>query len=292
MKISPVPSNIVSTVDVSGAPQPSRVDSMRTIRMTTNANPIPNDFQMLQAGQQNDPSNLETAATIEATKPLSPQLALLAKQRRALQQERREIDRQRREILSQQKSGHSAIDVSRLKSDPMSVLLENGVTYDQLTQAIINGQGNSEVNALKAEIDSLRKGVDQKFLDQNTQAEQQVLTEMGRDIDRLTYSGDEYEFVRATRSKPKVLDLIKRTYRATGEVLDVPEALRLVETELYKDANRLTKLKKMQGFLSPPPQQMQRQSTGMRTLTNRDTAQVPLSARARALAAFYGQLKK
>lgn len=272
-------------VDSQGAQQPSRVDSLRTLRLNTNATPLAN-----QNGNPYTPDTPE--APVEATQPLSPQLALLAKQRRALQVRQRELETREKAFQSRPQDG-SAIEVARLKAEPLRVLLENGVTYDQLTEAIMANQGNSEISGLKAEIESLRKGIDDKFTEQNTQAEKQVLAEMRREADQLV-RGDEFELVRETRNVPNVMKLIERTYRNTGEVLEVSEALRLVEDELFKDAQKMARLKKMQtqmgNQMAPQFQPQQRQ--GMRTLTNRDTASIPLSAKARAMAAFYGTLKQ
>lgn len=285
---------MVPTVESSGAQQPTRVDSLRTLRMNTNA--TPNYGEVHYGGQEPpmDNTNKEITADVEATQPLSPQLALLARQRRALQVKEREIQ-QREKALSENNSRGSSIELAKLKSDPIGVMLQNGITYDDLTQAILNGQGNSEVNALKAELDALRSGIDKKFEDQNTHAEKQVLSEMKREAEKLTYSSDEYELIKETKGVPHVMSLIERTYRKTGEVLDVSDAMRLVEDELFKDYQKIASLKKLQRFQSPgtPMQdQGQRRPQGMRTLTNRDTAQVPLSAKARALAAFRGELRR
>lgn len=278
MKISAI-SSVTPTVDV-GNPSPSHVDSVRRMRMNTNATPLTNQLPI---------ADLNTLpASVEATQPLSPQLALMAKQRRALQAKERELEAKRKAFESQS-TGSAGIDVSRLKSEPLRVLLENGVTYDQLTEAILANQGGSELDSLKAEFKALQQGLDQKFLDRDAQAEKQVLAEMRREADQLAKS-DDYELVRETRRIPDVMKLIERTYKETGEVLDVSEALGLVEAELLKDAQKLATLKKLQAQMPPLTQQPQQRPSGMRTLTNRDTASVPFSAKQRALAAFYGTL--
>lgn len=277
MKILPMSSG----GEAQGASQPSRVDS---VKMSTNATPSRFSPQELPIS----PPNRETEATVEATQPLSPQLALLAKQRRALQVKEREL--LAREKAMQSPQPVSGIDIARLKAEPLSVLLENGVTYDQLTEAILAGQGNSEINALKAKVESLEKGLDQKFLDKEAAAEKQVLAEMQRQATRLVQESDEYELVRGTRSIPHVMQLIERTYREEGEVLDVDEALKLVEAKLFERAQEMMKLKKIQSQFAPQaPQQPQRQSV-IRTLTNQHTASPVLGAKERAMAAFWGRL--
>lgn len=284
MIISPIPSAVTPATNPQGTTPPSRVEAMRSLRMKTMSTPLENQPQIPILDDN------ETQAPAEATQPLSPQLAHLAKQRRALQVKEREIAD--REKALQSNSGNS-IDVAKLKSDPLRVMLENGVTYDQLTEAIMNSQGqdNSEIHALKAEIESLKQGIDQKFTDKDAQTEQAVLAEMTREAEVIVRSNDDFELIREMKQIPNVTKLIERTYRQTGEVLDVREALQLVEDELLKDAQRITGFKKIQSRMIPQFQPQQRQ-TGMRTLTNRDTASVPLSAKARAMAAFYGTIPK
>ncbi len=286
MKISPVPSSVVPVVDPSGMPTPSRVESIRTIRMKTGTGSGLEEQPgaELEQGPQN-------SSVDAATQPLSPQLALLAKQKRALQMKEREIAD--REKALKTGSGTPTIELARLKSEPLRVLLENGVTYEQLHDAIMAGQGEgtSELQALQAKLDALEKGIDQRFTDSATQQEKAVLAEMEKEAKQLV-SGEDFEMVREMRAVPSVMQLIERTYRESGEVLEVSEALKLVEDELFKDAQRIAGFKKIQAQFQPQQSQPQQRQYGMRTLTNRDTASVPLSAKQRALAAFNGTLKR
>ncbi len=289
MKITPVAGPVsMPTADPSGNLQPSRVDNIRAMKMNTRATPLGNEPHQLP----NLINNSQTEEPSEATQPLSPQLALLAKQRRMLQRERAEFEKQRAELTGKAES--PGIEAARIKSDPLGVLLEQGVTYEQLTEAILNSQGNSEMSALKAEIEALKQGIDQKFTDNAATQRKQVIAEMQREADALVRSDESYEFVKETGSTQKAIELIERIYDQSGEIMEVSEALRLVEEELFKDAQKIAKLKKMQGQISPMPQQMQAQQreVGMTTLTNRDTATVPVSAKQRAMAAFYGTLRR
>lgn len=287
MKISPMTSsvNTVGAVEGSG-------ESLRSIKMVTNATPGPaGPLEEVQKLTIQD--DIEAKPVDEVTQPISPQLAELARARRALQvKERAIVDREK--ALESRSQDVNLIDRARLKSDPLGVLLETGVTYDQLTEAILNGQGNAEMAALKAELHALKEGVDKKFVEKDTQAEQQVLAEMRREALRLSSQGEAFEMVRETRSIPDVMKLIERTYRETGEVLETTEALRLVEDELVSRYKKLANLKKVQSQLAPAPAQLQLQPQrqGMRTLTNKDTASPVMTPKARALAAFYGTLKK
>ncbi len=289
MQITPMPSqqNQVQA-------DPSNANSMnpRSIRLNVNRTP---GFDRERAQVQEMPGpvtppaqDTDTPKDPEATGPLSPQFAALAKQKRAIQVKERELAEREKKLSS---PGQGSIALDRLKAEPLRVLLESGVTYEQLTEAIVKDQGNPEIRTLKDEMNSLREGMDQKLSQRDQQAEQQVLQEMRREATNLVADGDDFELIRGTESVPDVMQLIERTYRKTGEVLDVKEACQLVEDELFKETQKLAKFKKVQSQFAPTQQQLQPQR-GFRTLTNRDTATAPMSAKQRALAAFRGELTR
>ena len=287
MKIAPI-SAPASTA--SGAGQSPHIPSVRSVRMNVNRTPgleLPNPEPELTIP---DPSK-EPGAQTEATEPLSPQAAALAKQRRALQVKERELD-DKIKAFEARSTGTDFIPKAKFVEDPLGVLLENGVTYERLTEAILANQGSSELTSLKAQMKAMEEGFDKKLTDREAQQKQQVLAEMSREAMQLVAEGDDFALVRESGSVKDAIRLIDRTHAETGEVMDVREALRLVEEELIGDAEKLARLQKVQSRLSPQPATIQQQhQRPIRTLTNRDNAQAPLSRRARALAAFNGQLK-
>ncbi len=291
MKISPM---ATTANTVGSAPEAAPALVPRTLRMNTNATPGRADGQdgTAAAPSLTIPDTVDpTAAATEATEPLSPQFVALAKQRRALQQERQEFERKKAEAEAAPVQG-GGIDRARFKSDPLGVLLEEGVTYDQLTEAILANQssGGPEMAALKAEIKALKEGVDKQLTDRDAQAEQTVLSEMKKEATALAATGEDFEMVRETGSIPAVMTLIERTYRESGEVLDVREAMQLIEDELVTESLKIAGIAKVQGRMQPAAQPQQQQRTQqMRTLTNRDTAVQPMSRKQRALAAFRGE---
>lgn len=273
--------------------------NLRSMRMNTQATPghvdqpIPTSPPGPDAAPLtiSDPS--DQASGDEATKPLSPQYAALARERRALQVKEREIAAREQALSGKQPAG--SVPIEEFKSNPLKVMLDHGVTYEQLTQAILADQSNPEISALQKKVDTLETGFDKKLQDREAQAEQQVLTEMRREATQLATTPD-FELVAAERAVPTVMQLIEKTYRKTGEVLDVKEAMQLVEDELLATYTKAAQFKKVQERLAPPPappaQPKPWNGQQMRTLTNRDTATAPMSAKARALAAFQGTLKR
>ena len=280
------------------APKPS----VRRITMRTNVSPdrdLPQDPQSIV--EPSSPVESATADTnavppvVEDTKPLDPQFAALAKQRRALQVKERELADREKALASQPTSVGAEDLVARLKSQPLSVLQEHGVTYDQLTEAILANQtGNPEIYKLKEEIKAIKDGVEKTLSEKDAQAEKQVLAEIRRETERLAQSGDAFEMVRETKSFPEVVELIHRTYKQTGEILDVTDAMQLVENDLIQESLKLANIGKVKSRLAPAPapQQQQSQQKQFRTLTNRDSATPTLDRRSRAIAAALGNLKR
>ena len=224
----------------------------------------------------------EVQSAPEVTKqPLDPQLAAIAKQRRALQVKEKEIAEREAALAAKPPAEDWK---SRLKQSPLSVLQEAGVSYDDLTQAILASPGSQEVVQLREELKALKEGVDTKLTERETAAEKQALAQIEREIGKLTAQGVEFETIRATNSQSDVRDLIHRTWKTTGELLSESEACMLVEKQLIEELMPLTKLSKI-AAPSAEPQQKERQTT---TLTNRDTSRAPTSRRERALIAFYG----
>lgn len=288
MKISPVSSQPI-------LPQASEAPSTRNIKMTTLHTPL--TVEDLPAGELSIPSVNEpdkTEPVVEATQPISPQAAFLAKQRRALQQERRAFEDERK-AFEIAKQGSDAVPHARLKSEPIQALFEAGHTFDTIAEAVhaYNSQSASPA-ALKEELKrDLDETLNKRFSEQQEEQIRNHLAANRREAESLIFSSNEYDLIKATKSVPDVIKLIERTYRDGGEILTVSEALKLVEDKLLEKQKSLSGLDKIQAlYKSQEPQPQALPRPGMRTLTNKDTASVPMNPKQRALAAFYGTLKK
>lgn len=256
------------------------------------------------------PDTNEPAVVAEETKPLSPQFAALAKAKRALQVKERELAQREAQLKNQSPAGNEDL-ISKLKANPLSVMLENGVTYDQLTEAIMAQQNGAtpEIIALKAELAALKEHVGNQFTQRDQFAEQQVLADLTREAKALTAQGDTFEAVRAAEAESQVVKLVHRVYKngwpeqgyKPGEVMDLEKAAEFVENQLIDEAVPFAKLSKVQSRLTPKeaaqvevqlPSTPKPNTKVMRTLTNRDTASPIIDRRSRAIAAMQGTLKK
>lgn len=274
--------------------------NVRSLKMKTNFStnremPIEAEAPEVQepvAQPQSSTLDAVEPGAVEATQPLSPQFAALAKQKRALQLERAEFEKQKAV-----NPGINSEDFkARLQSDPLGVLQEHGVTYDQLTEAILSDkqQINPEIQALKQELKALKEGVDKTFQSNEQRQEEAALSEMLNEAEALAKEGEDFEMIRSEDAYDQVLRLIHSTYKDTGRVLDVTDAMNTIETQLLAKAEKLASINKVRNKIAPPPTPpaAPQLRQGMRTLTARDNAAPLMDRRARAIAAAMGTLKR
>jgi len=283
--------------EVERDPQTGRIQSVRRITMRTNVSPDRYVPDVTQESNVTAPENTktddtgQTNAAVESTQPLSPQFAALAKQRRELQVMKRDLAEREAKLAKPPEQSDDFVSKADILANPMKIF-DLGLTYDQLTEAILATQSGvtPEITALKEELKRVKDDVNKTLTDRDVQAERQVLAEMRKEAETLVKEGDTYEMIRETKNIPNVMRLIYQTYKKTGEVLSVNEALNLVEADLITETLKVAKLNKVRNQLIPEPVQApQSQGKQMRTLTNRDGSGVPLDRRARAIAAMTGR---
>lgn len=288
-------------------PEPKEQMNVKKIKMRTNATPLSNEEYMQSVNENGSQkpdildANIEPQASSEETKPLSPQFAALARQKRALQLERQEIAKMKADFETS-KSALSAdefISKADIIANPLKVF-EAGVTYDQLTEALLEGQKASDprVAKLMAKIEALEKGLENQnksLSERDQQAEQQVLSHIEREASQLVASDSTFELVKEAgpAAIKETVKLIKKIYDTEGYVMDTTEALGLVEQDFLDQSLKFARLGKVQSKLGLSQQQPV-QTGGkqqMKTLTARDGAQDPQSRKERAMTAFYGGRK-
>lgn len=296
------------------------------------ANPVPNPTQIspeeLSAvtSQVSEPatesptseSSSAPAVTKAPEEPLSSQYAQLARREKAIRAKALEIKaqeaafKQREDALKAKEADYSQnyIQKSRFTEDPLSVLNEAGVNYDDLTNRILN-QPRIEDAALAGELKNLRdeikalKGEQEQskksYEENQTNAYKQAVDTIRRDVAALVKTNPDFEVVHATGSVGDVVDLIERTFKEglsdeypAGTVLDIEVAAKMVEDHLVEEALKIARTKKITQKLQPatPAAAKPAQQQPAKTLTNAMGANRPLSAKERALLAFEGKLNK
>lgn len=314
---------VAATQPSSGDAQVDRAQaSIKRIKMKTQVSTNRDDTTgQFVAAEEPEVEQSATADVVEQTKeteetrPLSPQFAALAKAKRALQIERADFEKMKAsEAQTSSFNKEDYVSKAELKSNPLSVLQGNGVTYDQLTEAILNNQNAPlDPQKLREQIkEDLKKELLGEFGTRDQQAEQQVLSEIKREAVQVANAQPEkFEALRQAKAFDDVKDLVHRVWQKgwpekgldPGYVMSTEEAAELVENQLIEDALPFARIKKVQSRLTPaqaaqqtvqiPVVQQQKPNTKiMRTLTNRDNASPIMDKRARAIAAMNGTLKK
>ncbi|CAM6005207.1 unnamed protein product [Sphagnum balticum] len=276
----------------------------------------------LSAVQNN---TVETPVEPEAKSPpvseepaLSSQYAVLARKEKALRakaQQQEQALKAREAALAAKEAEITAkaqadlskyIPKDRFQEDPLQALLDAGVTYEQLTERLLNQPQDTFTNspaykrmeAKIAELEGKTTKVAKSYEEQQSQQYQQALQQITNETKNLITSDPiNYEAIAATGSVGDVVELIEKTFKEDGVLLSVEEAAKEVEEYLAEEATKLARLKKIQQRLAPktPPQQSgtkpQPQQQTLKTLTNSVGTGGKLSARERALLAFKGELK-
>jgi hypothetical protein len=252
--------------------------------------------------------------------PISTQYATLARKEKALrakalQQEQslkakevaiaaKEAELKAKETEYQSKY----ISKDRLTQDTINALAEAGLTYDQITELMLQ-QSSPERQAQSAyekrldaklqELEKKQTEAAKAIENQQSASYQQALTQIKNETKQLVAVDPAFETIKETNSINDVVELIERTFKQEGVLLSVEDAARQVEEYLVEEAFKLTKLKKIQQRLTPAPkaaeEPKQESKPGapqtLKTLSNSIASPGKLSVRERAIAAFKGQLK-
>lgn len=268
--------------------------------------------------------SLDESKTQPEDPVLSRQFAQLSRQEKALrakaqQQEQaykvkeqallaREAELAKQE--AQYKTGY--IPKETLKNNPLQALIEAEVSYDELTQQILNNSNpidprlQSTISKLEAKIQSLEKAAEEAQTTSKSATQAQydsAVKQITTDVQNLVKTDPQYETIRATNSAKDVVDLIVRTYNEDGVLLSVEEAADEVENHILEEAVKLSRLskvtKRMQTVAptqTPKPQATQpaqskpsTQAQPMKTLTNASASTRPLTSKERAMLAFKGE---
>lgn len=254
--------------------------------------------------------------------PASSQLALLARKEKQIRQREaalkaREEAIRASEAPKQQASDKPTFDESKyvsrdkLKSDVFGTLTEMGFTYDELTEAALNGpkprelELMNELKAMREELKSLKgqsETTKKSFEEYQEFNQKQGINQLTKQAEKLVANSADYETIRETGSVGDVIELIQETLKNDGVLLSVEEAAQEVENYLLEEALKLARIGKVQSRLAPkaaPAQEVskstdsaQQSSPTMKTLTNAVSTSRKLTPKERAILAFEGKLNK
>ena len=276
--------------------------------------------------RQKDTSDKSSEARAETKakndeKSLASQYALMARKEKAIRAKQQELKAQEDAIKAKEAAfitkdaeyNQKYIPKDRITQDTLGVLNDLGITYDQLTQLILKSPTTpqelaqkSEFQRMADEIKALRESQEankKMYEDGQKQAYSQAVNQIKVEAQQLVRNNPTFETIQATNSISDVVELIEKTFKEDGVLLTVEDACNEVENYLVDEALKLSRLKKIQARLAPKQQpsassksssgtEKSQQQPQMKTLTNANSAQRPLTARECAMLAFENKLGK
>jgi hypothetical protein len=275
------------------------------------------------------PADGKTADAKPAARPESSAFASLAKKEGELfrqradfkaQRERFEQERKTLEAKAQQAERWDKM-LEAAKADPRAVLEATGLTYEQLTQAVLErgdvkapavedagAKALREVEAFKAEQAKAAEAAKKAEADR-AEAERVATMEQFREDARsfVASNAEAFELTALRDAGNLVAEVVETHYRNTstfkdgklvrpGKMLALKEAAALVEAHFEEEAERMLKTRKIASRLAPKPAEPAPPAAlAVRSLTNELGASTPSGRpapqtnderRARALAAW------
>jgi hypothetical protein len=290
------------------------------------------ESQVVEASEPVTDEGQETQEPSESTEEeskedpaLSSQYAALARRERALRAQamkQEQAIKAREAALAAREAelaGKSAepdysnyISKDMLKQDALRALAEANVSYEELTQQILN-QGSMDPRAesmlknMEGKIAKLEAEIEKrdKAAQEAKSAEyQNAVKQITNDVKKMVTLDPSYEMIKLTNSYKDVVELIEAKFKEDGTLLSNEEAAQMVEDYLVEEAERLAKASKIQKRLQPaaskqvqnapvqqPAQKPSQTQPQIKTLTNSNSVSRQLTAKERAVLAFKGQLK-
>lgn len=230
----------------------------------------------------------------------SARIAAFAKRERMLQKMAQDLKTREEALKTKDAEYDSAyIPKSKLKENALQVLLDQGISYEDLTKQILNQPNpeNPDIQKLRAKIEELEAKQNQtstQFDEQQKRSYEQAVTQIRNEAKILTDSNPEFDTIKQTGSTEAIVELIQETFNKKGVLMSVEDAAKEVEDYLVEEAFKMSQFSKVKARLAPKPEETlgEPEKTQTRTLTHANSSPAkPLSPRERALLAFRGELK-
>lgn len=223
--------------------------------------------------------------------------AALSRKEKQIRQREMEINQRLQEIKNRAKQAEEEYGKwrsvpDRLKNEPLKVLEEAGLSFEQLAEMALN-DGKPTFDMQQAELEKrmssklaeLEKKLQEKEENEKAQRQEAILSEFKNGLQAyIEENASTYELVKANDAFDLVFDVIETQAERTGEVMDYKDACEAVETYLLEEAKKhlsLSKIKALLGNQGTEKESKQEERSSV-TLSNELSAQ-PVSESGRRL---------
>lgn len=177
----------------------------------------------------------------------------IREQQAALKSQQSEIDNLKKQFEDRGKTEVTLAD--RIKKEPLKVLSEMGLTFEDLSQIVLN-EGNPTPEMLikrtrdelqseyKKELEDLKTSLLEKEKKSEEDKVNAVKSQYLEQLTEYVNSNEKYELIRHNDAVQLVYDVVEGFYEEKGEVLSIEQAADQVESYLETEAKRIFELKK------------------------------------------------
>lgn len=223
--------------------------------------PSPAPTAEVKAAEENTPTTViptpaETEKQAEPQKPESDAWIKISEQQQKLAKAQAEIEAKSKELDAKLDRVNKYEEAKkRSKENPLALLEENNLTFDELTQFVLNNKNQPPELKVKA-LEELVTGLGKKLEDsigqlraeeaQRKQANtDEALKHYKQELKKaISAKPDDYELIIASNAFDTVYEVQKVYWEQNGTDLPVEEAAEQVERFFYQQGEKLLKAKK------------------------------------------------
>lgn len=225
----------------------------------------PAPTQNLEQKATEDGNNIQTTPPKDETTKTEPQASKASETEAwlALTEQQQKLAKAQAEFEAKAKELDAKLDKvnkyeeakKRSKEDPLALLEENNLTFDELTQFVLNNKSQTPELKVKA-IEDLVKALGKKLEDSITQLRAEEAQRKQANTDEalkhykqelkkaISAKPDDYELIIANNAFDTVYEVQKVYWEQNGTDLPVEEAAEQVERFFYQQGEKLLKAKK------------------------------------------------
>lgn len=187
----------------------------------------------------------------EKKESLSSQFAALAKKEKRIVNKQQELEIQNKELQEKLKS-YEQFEAKKknAKTNPLEFLSEGGLTYDEITQYMLNGgipkekdkttELEERFNKLISDNENEKKQREEAELKAAQEQEEKAIAQFKDSVKKhIKDKGELYELVNLYDAQDLVISTIEAHFEKTQQILDTDTAAELVEKHLEGEVKKL-----------------------------------------------------
>ena len=208
---------------------------------------------------------IETPSTVTPVVPevvpekkesLSSQFAALAKKEKRILSERQSLEAQNKELAEKLKQ-YEQFETKKksAKTNPLEFLTEAGLTYDEITQFMLNGgeapkkdkatELEEKLNEFMSKSEQEKKEAADKQAKDLQEQEEKIIAQFKDSVRKqISDQKDKYELINLRGEQEMVIAVIEAHYDEKKEILSTEAAADLVEKHLEDQVIEMTKASK------------------------------------------------